>query len=87
MPFFFPYSPKYEESFRKKLLKIRSIEEIEQGLGTVEIGKLTLHNFTLQMPLQDITINKVLAVNSLYLSECSSFAINSLFAFFLKQGK
>lgn len=54
---------------------------------TVEIGKLTLHNFTLQMPLMDITINRVIAVNRLYLSECSSFAINSLFAFFLKQGK
>ena len=35
----------------EKLLKIRQIEDLNQGLQTIEIGKLTLQNFTLQMPL------------------------------------
>ena len=66
---------------------VRDIEEVERKLVTIEIGRLVLHNFTLQMPIQDIAINRVIAVNqSLKLSECSSFALNSLFAFFLKQG-
>ena len=68
----------------EKLLKIRQIEDLNQELQTIEIGKLTLQNFTLQMPLQDIIVNRIIAANSLFLLECSTFAINALFAFFLK---
>ena len=74
-----------EAALVDKLLKAR--KEIEGVLKKVEIGKLTLHNFTLQTPIPDITINRVLVVNTLHLSECSAFSLNFLFAFFLKPEK
>ena len=76
-----------ETALVEKLLKVRKLEELERELTVVEIGKLTLHNFTLQTPIPDITINRVLVVNTLHLSECSAFSLNFLFAFFLKPEK
>ena len=74
-----------DTSIVKKLLMVRKIEEIENNVSEVRIGELSLLNFTLQTPINDIAINRILEVRKLHLAECSTFALNVLFAFFLKQ--
>ena len=71
----------------RELISSRPSGEIKNGLVEVEIEKLTLHNFTLQTPIQDIETNMVVSTNKIHLSECSPFALNCLFSFFLKQDK
>ena len=71
----------------RKLKMLRQIQEIEQEMVTIEVGKLIVHNFTLHMPFDETPINRVLSVNSLKLQECSVFALRFLFTFFLQKNK
>ena len=72
-----------ESGMIDKLMKLRQIEELQNGTKTIEIGKLILHNFTLHMPFMETVVNRVLVVKSLDLRECVAFPLNALFSFFL----
>ena len=51
----------------RELISSRPSGEIKNGLVEVEIEKLTLHNFTLQTPIQEIETNMVVSINKIHL--------------------
>ena len=74
-----------EEKLISQLIVFRQVKKLAHDEKIASIDKLTLYNFTLEMPMDNLVMNSVLEVRKLILQSCNAFAITALFAFFLKR--